>query len=369
MAGPKNAGLSGDGGNFRFYEWAGGDSELNRQYGATQPVKVLSVTSIRKLCGESFSLVNWQLANIVNVAMGQRKIEWIGPRGGFREGYAPDGEFPGQFIQKLLATNGADLPMQDVRKWLRGAADEPRDFAAVRGTMVHEAIEMNVSLDRIDDVYIEAAISRLSARDKKKVKKGLRQEDRDFIRHAIGRYWHMREKVKYVILAREPQVWNLTAGYAGSADVLLWFLPDGTTEAERLAMQKLADQKDVTQAFIDSYGGHVCLGDYKTSKGVYTDQVVQVHAYLAAEFIGTDGVIDDRLSVIIREAAKGALLHIRPDAWAVDFVDFEEPVLMAFLGSCAFARFLAQYPDPEPLFKTTIKSSDFDDYEVEEPAA
>jgi hypothetical protein len=392
-AGPQDA-FTGEGG-VRMYSWAGGDTALNRKYNATAETVVLSVTSIRKLCGESFNLVNWQLANITNVAMGQRRIEWIGPRGGHRKGYAKDGEFPGQFVQKLIETNGDDAKMVEVRQWLRAVADEPRDFPAIRGTMIHEAVEMNVPLDRVDDNYITAAIARLSARDRAKVKNGMRPEDIPFIKHTVKQYWHLRDNVAYVIIAREPQIWNLTAGYAGSLDVLIWFLGHfedrvvaGTEDSEEpvykqvfiplpgydpatpegqkaiKVQQKAADKGAITQADIDATGGHVVLGDYKTSEGVYTDQVTQVTAYIAGEFIAAAGIIDERLTAILRaigadqnEPRHGALIHLRPDGWQIHFVGFEQATLFAFLGSCAFARYLAQYPSPDPLFKGTIQGS------------
>lgn len=390
--GPADA-FNADGG-VRMYAWPGGDTDLNRKYGAVEPVNVLSVTSIRKLCGESYNLVNWQIANVVNVATGMRRIEWIGPRGGHNKGYAKDGDFPGQFITKLLATEGNEELLKKARTWLRETAEEPRDLPAIRGTMIHEAIELNIPLDAVTDAYITTAIARLSERDRKKVKNGLRPEDIPFIKHAMKQYWDMRAHVAYVVIAREPQIWNLTAGYAGSLDVLIWFLGhfeerfaganedgedvyepvfvplpdyDPATVEGRTAikyLQRVADKGNITQDDIEQKGGHVVLGDYKTSEGVYTDQVTQVTAYIAGEFVAEHGTIDERLTAILRaigapgrDSRAGALIHIRPDAWQMHFIGFERETLLAFLGSCVFARYLATHPSPFPLFKGTLQGS------------
>lgn len=320
-----------------------------------EPVDVISVTSIRKLCGEPLQLVQWQISNVLNVVLGTTKRVKIGPRGGRTETYVRDGEFPGIFLTKLLATEGTQAGLDALRKWLRETADKPRDTAAVRGTMVHEAIEIGATVDMIDRRYVELAVGRLSPRDQKKMAAGVTEEDVEFIRSCVAQYWDMRAKVPFVLLAREPQVWNLSQGYAGSADALIWFLPEAHRALPEL--QKMADRGEITQAFIEEVGGHVTLGDWKTSKGVYTDQVVQVHGYLMAEFVGADGTRDERLTEIIRAANEAAIIHIRPNKWAVHFVDFERPVALAFLGSVAFARFLAMYPQPFELFKKDLSGS------------
>lgn len=361
--GPKNASLDGDG--FRFYSWK--DPETGEE------TRVLSVTSIKKLCGENYRLVAWQISNVLNVTLGVTKRTVIGPRGGKKDIYVRDGEFPGAFARQLLATEGKQGGLDALRKWARSAAEEPRDTAAVRGTLVHETIELNVKTDRIDFPYVESAVERLSARDRKKMatKGGVTQEDVDFVTACSRQYWDMRQNVPFVVLAKEPQVWNLTAGYAGSADVLMWFLGEWIRVADdakgepvyvfaplsgvdTAALQKAANAGQITQADIARIGGSVTLGDWKTSAGVYTDQVIQVHAYLAAEFVGADGVIDQRLTDILNAADEAAIIHIRPEGWGVHFVHFEKPVLRAFLGSVALARFLATYPEADPLFTHTI---------------
>jgi len=339
---PRNASL--DGAGFRFYEWAEPGQE---------PVRVLSVTSIRRLAGVSHYLVEWQLGNLTRLAMGIRKQTRIGPRGGVKEVYVADGPFPGEFVRRMLDTQGEEQALDEVRKWLRSTADEPRDVAAVRGSVVHKLIELNVALDRLDDdQVIRARFEDEWRGERRKVKPAITDDDIHFVYNSMRQYWDMRRRLPFVILAQEPQVWNLTAGYAGSADVLLWFLPEG--EDVRY-WQGQASKGLVTAEVVERVGGTVALGDWKTSKGVYTDHVVQMHAYLAAEFVGSDGKRDHRLTALLEGMMEAALFHIRPDGWEVDFVDFRQDVLRGFLGSVAFARLLATYPSPHELFTRSLE--------------
>lgn len=345
MAGPKNAALNGDG--FRFYRWT--DALTGAE------TDVLSVTSIRKLCGEPFTLVNWQLANLADAALGTMKRTIIGPRGGVSEKRLIE-EYPSEFAVKYADAEGDQSKVDELRKWLRESADEPRNIAAIRGTITHEAIEKNLEWDRIERPYVELAFSNLSARDKKRAKKGVQDEDVRFVRNAVRQYWHMRNVVPFIILARELQVFNLAAGYAGSFDALIWLL--GTFKGDTFVPLSAAKQAEaralkagqVTAEDIARIGGTLVLADWKTSKGIYTDQVVQAHAYLSAEFVGSDGVQDHRLTGLLEAAMYGGLVHIRPNGWGFHAFPYQQEVVRAFLGSVAFARFLAKYPKPTALF-------------------
>ncbi len=315
-------------GGIRVYSWPGSDG--------AEPVDVLSVTTIRRLCGVTMPLVNWQIANVVNLATGSRRMTFVGPRGGVKEKYVADGEWPGEFARRLADTNGDPEKIAELRRWLRDAADEPRDVAATRGSVVHKMIELNARLDQLTPEYITAKFEEQWASDKRKTALVVTEDDQNFVVNCMRQFWDMRAHVPFVILSAEPQVWNLTHGYAGSFDVLMWFLPPGVSKDD-VPRQPTADD-------IRRIGGEVVLGDWKTSKDTYPDHAVQVTAYLAAEFVGSDGVKDDRLTAILHATMRGALVHIRPDEWSVEYIDFREDVLRAFLGSCAFARFLAMNP-------------------------
>lgn len=331
--GPQNATLNGDG--FRFYRWTGDDGVDH---------DLLSVTSIRKLCGEQYSLVNWQIGNVLDTVLGTVKRPAIGKRGKPLKGkwtYAPE-NYPSEFSARYAASDGRQEAIDELRKWTREQADQPRNIAARRGTMVHAAIEKNVAWRRIERPWVEAEFDNLSARDRTNA--SVKDEDVTFIRRAVANYWDMRAAVPFVIVAREPQVFNLSMGYGGSADGLIWFLPEGHDGRD------LPKAHQLTYKLIESIGGYLAVGDWKTSGGVYTDHVVQVHAYGAGEFVGSDGVVNHRLTDILQATQRGVLFHIRPEHWAVHTFDFSEPVFRAFAGSVAFARFLAQYPRAEALF-------------------
>lgn len=348
--GPKNASINGDG--FRFYRWTDAATQVETD--------VLSVTSIRKLCGEPFTLVNWQIANLVDAALGTMKRTTIGPRGGVKE-KRQVWEFPSEFARKYDATKGAQGGIDEVRRWLRESAEEPRNIAAMRGTMTHEAIEKNVTADRIEMPWVEAAFERLSPSDRKRNKRGIIEDDVSFVHNSVRQYWDMREHVPFIIVAREVQVFNLTAGYAGSFDALVWMLGHfdsrGNFIDDNLDVTKLPKGKDITLEAVKKHGGTLVLLDWKTSKGVYTDQVVQAHAYMTAEFVGSDGIKDHRLTELLTASMVGGLVHIRPNGWAIHVFKYTEEVVRAFLGSCAFARFLAKYTEPFPLFTYTVKGN------------
>jgi hypothetical protein len=337
--GPKDASIQGDG--FRFYKWIDPITE--------EETDLLSVTSIRKLCGTPYTLGMWQIANVIDVALGTMKRTVIGPRGGVSEKRLIESS-PSEFMQRYIAADGQQPKIDELRKWVREQADQPRNIAAIRGTITHKALEQNTPWDRVSRPYVEEAFSNLSARDRKNAKAGVQDEDVAFVRNSVRQYWAMRHDVPFVIVAREPQVFNLTAGYGGSADALCWFLPEGWD----MARDVLPKGRDLTHKAIESIGGYLAVGDWKTSKDVYVDQIVQVTAYGMGEFVGSGGVVDHRLTDILHATQRGVLFHIRPNKWAAHFFDFNQPVQRAFLGSVAFARFLATYPDASALFVQDI---------------
>lgn len=351
MSGPQNATLSGEG--FRFYRWEPAEGG--------EAVDLISVTSIRKLLGTTHPLVEWGLGNLMDAAMGTVKRPAIGKRGKPLKGknvYAVE-DYPSQFVQRYLASEGKQEPITALRKWLREESEQPRNIAANRGTMVHAAIEKNIRADRIDRAWVEAAFMDLSKNDRERVRGLVKDEDVDFVHNAVRQYWDMRERVPFVIIAREPQVFNLTLGYGGSADTLIWFLghfvkgEDGETTFVPLPNLRdivLPKAHELTLERIAAIGGTLAVGDWKTAKGVYTDNVVQVHAYGAGEFIGADGVVNHRLTEILLATTMGVIFHVRPDKWGVHVFPFTQEVTFAFTGAVIFARLLAKYPKPFPLF-------------------
>lgn len=368
-----------NGGEFRFYRYAPEDG--------SEPVDLLSVTSIRNLCGEGYQLVNWKMANLADAALGTMKRTVIGPRGGVKE-VRQVWEYPSEFARMYDDAGFEDEEdpeaekvrqgkIDALRRWLREQAEEPKNIAAVRGTIAHEALEKNIAWDRIERPYVESAFATLSRKDRAKVKRAINDEDVNFVRNTVRHYWAMRAETPMVILAREVRVVNLTAGYAGTFDALVWML--GTFERQedgsdlfiplpaeaQAAARKLKGDK-VTIEDVRRIGGTIVLLDWKTSKGIHTDQVVQAHAYLAAEFAVTLKV-DKRITDLLLAAMYGGLVHLRPSGWGLHLFPYEDEAVRAFYGSVAFARFLAKHPKPAAIFTANFTGeSNEEDEEVDD---
>jgi len=119
------------------------------------------------------------------------------------------------------------------------------------------------------------------------------------------------------IVASEFTVWNLTAGYAGTADRLVLF-PDGS----------------------------IWLADLKTGRSLWGEHALQLMAYAMAEFASSQpDVVDERLTAL-HHAAKGmAILHLRPDGWEWRAIRPDPAMWRAFRGLLAFADWIHEYDD------------------------
>lgn len=173
------------------------------------------------------------------------------------------------------------------------------------------------------------------------------EDDVRFVQNCVRQYWHWRSEFPHVVLAREPQLFNLKLGYAGSADALVWVLPGVSPDVAW--WQKRADTGRVTRETIDNFGGSVLLVDYTTSKGLWTEHIIQAHAYLAAEFVGADGIVDERLTDLLTIARRGALVQVRPDAVHMLTFSMRSDVLAAFVGMVRLAHLVAENPEPRLL--------------------
>jgi hypothetical protein len=336
--------INGDG--FRYYRYDPEDG--------SEVVDLLSVTSIRSLCGESYNLVNWKLANIADAALGTQKRTVIGPRGGVKD-VRQVWEYPSEFARKYTESEGVQSKIDSLRSWLRDRADHPRNVAAVRGTLVHGAIERDIQWERATRPYVESAFADLSGRDRKKIGRDINDDDVAFVQNSLRHYWLLREMVPFVILAREVRVVNLTVGYAGTFDALVWMLPKGV---DAMQVRRETEMAAITLETVERYGGEVVLVDWKTATGIHTDYVVQTHAYLAAEFAIVNGKRDERVTNLLTAAQVGGIAHIRPNKCALHLFNFSAETVRAFVGSVAFARFLAKYPHPDSLWTATYRVAD-----------
>ena len=340
--------VNGDG--FRFYRY---------EEEGKEPVELLSVTSIRTLCGESFNLVNWKMANLLDAVLGTMKRTVVGPRGGVKDVRAI-AEYPSEFARMYEEADGQQDRIDALRRWTREQADEPRNIAAVRGTLTHAAIERDVAWDRIERSWVENEFANLSNRDRSKIRAGVQDEDVHFVRNSARHYWDMRASLPMTIIAREVRVVNLEVGYAGTFDALVWLHGTLEQDGKFVPMERAAEAASIRPANVDAdtikaYGGTVMLLDWKTSKDIHTDQVVQCHAYLSAEFAVVDDVRDERITALLVGAMHGGLVHIRPNGWALYVFPYEAEAVHAFLGSVTFARYLAKHAKPTHIWTHTFK--------------
>lgn len=241
----------------RFYTWEGKDYP--------------SVTSIRRLVGMPFTLHNWVLSQVVDRAV-----------------------FESPELVKMLTRDKRPREraliqnrIKEAKAWLRSAATEERDKAGDRGTRAHEAIAADLPLEACDD----------------EVRPYVRQWQ-DFV-----------ETTEAQTIWAERQVWNLTHGYAGTADRLI-FIPDWNGRPRRL------------------------LTDLKTSKGIYLDHALQVIAYSLGDFVGEDDVVDEVATQQLHAADGMAILHLQPDEWELVEIRASDVLFSAFVASLIFANFL-----------------------------
>lgn len=196
---------------------------------------------------------------------------------------------------------GGDPAMvQVIRHEMRGAAVAERDAAALLGTAVHDAAAMGAALTDV----------------KPEVAPRLRQ------------YLDWLRVSELEILASEFQLFNTTVGYAGSAD-LLGRLPDG----------------------------RVVLVDLKTGKGLYTEHALQLMAYLMAEFVGADDIVDDRLTELLHEVSLLAVLHLAEDHWEFRSLRADPATWAAFRGMLTFALWLRDHPEIQSITDGTRKGT------------
>ena len=162
--GPRNAETNADG--MRYYTFQG------EQYP--------SVTTLRRLVGVPFGLVNWMQANVMNAVI----------------------EDPTLVEVRQVPTRGKgkmrDEKPAEVRKRIRAAAEAERDHSAERGSAVHAAAEHNIPVSVADPE----------------------------VQPFLAQYYAAIEGLGLKVLSQEGQVFNTRLRYAGSYDIIVQ-LPDG----------------------------------------------------------------------------------------------------------------------------------------------
>lgn len=192
-------------------------------------------------------------------------------------------------LGSLLRT-GTPEAVESVRVHLRKAATDERDRKAALGTAVHDAAALGRSLV---DVPPEVA---------------------PFLRQ----YLDWLGKSGCEVLLAERQVWSLEHGYAGTFDLLGRF-PDGS----------------------------LWIVDLKTGSGLYSDHALQLAAYRYAEFVGTDDVIDEDATWLLRGVTGTAVLHLSARKWEFHSLVSGPQEWRAFRGLLAFAVWSHEHPSIE----------------------
>lgn len=268
--GPRNARTDSESG-LRFYTWAG--------------VEYPSVTTIRRLAGIPHGLHQWTISQVI--------LRVVTEHGTLTEMLTRERRPRERVLEKNR--------MDEASKWLRRAATEERDAAAALGTAVHDAAAKGLHPDDVD----EAVRPRLS-------------QFRDWL--ATAKPW---------ILGVEFQVFNLTVGYAGTADLLV----------------RLLD-------------GSVWLIDLKTGKSTFSEHLLQLMGYLMAEFVGADDVIDERLTALLHQVTGIAVLHLADDHWEFQQLEASADAWAAARGLLRFAVWMHQHPDIDDVTAATRRGSE-----------
>lgn len=265
QSGPRNARTDPESG-IRYYRWQGRD--------------LPSVTSIRRMAGIPFGLHNWSLGEVINHAVENTFLH----------------------NDRLLGLNGKEPTAEAalIRHELRAAATAKRDRAAELGTAVHDVAAAGRAVEEVDEE----------------------------LRPRLAQYLDWLKVSGASIVGSEFQVWNLTAGYAGTIDLLC----------------QLGD-------------GSVWLVDLKTGKGVYPDHNLQVEAYAHAEFVGADDVVDEWLTGWLHDVTRTAVLHLADDGWEFIALTPDNGAWEAFCGLLAFSMWSRDHADVESFTDAVRKGS------------
>lgn len=253
------------------------DAKSGLRYYRWQGRDLPSVTSIRRMAGLPHGLHQWALGKVIEYT-----IDHLGDL----HGRLAEGD-PGTVAV--------------IKSELRGAATAERDKAAELGTAVHDAAATGRALT---DVHPDVA-------------------------PRLRQYLDWLAVSGAEILGAEFQCWNLTLGYAGTADLLCRF-PDGS----------------------------IWLVDLKTGKGVYGEHGLQLIAYLMAEFVGEDDTKDERLSGLLAQARGMAVLHLSDKHWEFRSLRADPETWTAFRGLLSFGVWSSQHQTADDITLGTRRSLD-----------
>jgi hypothetical protein len=91
--------------------------------------------------------------------------------------------------------------------------------------------------------------------------------------------------------------------------------------------------------------GSLWMVDLKTGAGTYAEHVLQLLAYLMAEFVGEEGTVDEAATALLHEVSGMAVLHLADDGWEFLALRPDAAAWSAFRGLVAFAMWTLANPD------------------------
>ncbi len=274
ISSPPNARIGATG--LRTYTWQGRE--------------LPSVTSVQKMAGLPHGLHQWAISRVVNRAT----LEADTLNAMLSRERKPR--------ERVLESNR----IAEASRWLRSAATEERDTAAAVGSAVHDAAATGITPDSIPDVLD-------TLKDGKPI-----TVDGAAVRNRLEQFHDWLRTSGAEVLAQEFQVFNLTVGYGGQADLLVRFP-----------------------------SGRIALVDLKTGTSTYPEHVVQLRAYREAEFVGLNDVVDEDLTVLLLVSTDLGILHLAEDHW--EYIALRDDVTAgeAFRGLTAYATWMAAHSDME----------------------
>jgi hypothetical protein len=228
-------------------------------------IKYPSVTSIPRMAGMSERLHRWFIGNLIDHVLGNASAI------------------------SLRTATGDEREVKILRSELWRAVEGNQNGRIV-GLAVHRAAAQGLDPDSVH---------------------------RD-IAPKLRQYLDWRAASGVTVLASEFQVWNLSEGYAGTADLLVRF-PDQS----------------------------IWLVDLKTGRGLYGESGLQLMAYLMAEFVGSDDVVDERLTDLLHQAQGTAILHLRDRDWEFVTLKPDPATWTAYRGLIRYVGWMQANADLE----------------------
>lgn len=297
--------------------------------------QLISVTSLRKVIGTPFNLVQWIVGQTIDAAIiaGNEGV-WPFPS----LGSAPDGEDvdlggPVFDLDEFKAlrrdaksedkkvADKAKRKLTEYRRPIRAAADTERDEAADLGKRVHKAAEVRQTIAEAEP------------------------EVRPFLRQ----FYAAERALDMETLLSEAQVFNLTHGYAGTLDIL------GRVDVPTPGMGQATIPDGALVRDVVPTERMTAIIDLKTGKDVYVDHLLQQLFYAYGEFVGEQDVVQEWSTARLHETQGVAILHLRPDHWELYDLRPPEDTAEVIFGLARVANWYHGNQSVDPFINSRVR--------------